>query len=44
MVDVKPEEEKTESSQAGASRTPTWEQWCNARYTSAKKAAMDIDG
>lgn len=41
MVDVK-KEEQHESSQSN--RTPTWEQWCNARYTSAKKAAMDIDG
>jgi hypothetical protein len=42
MVDVKPEQ--PESSHQNTNRTPTWEQWCNARYSSGKKAAMDIDG
>jgi hypothetical protein len=44
MVDVKPETDQPESSQQMPIGTPTWEQWCNARYTSSKKAAMDIDG
>jgi hypothetical protein len=43
MVDVKPDTDQPESSRT-QNTTPTWEQWCNARYTSAKKAAMDIDG
>jgi hypothetical protein len=42
IVDVDVKQENPESSQAN--RTPTWEQWCNARYTSEKKAAMDING
>jgi hypothetical protein len=37
MVDVKPEQ--PESSHQNTNRTPTWEQWCNARYSSGKKAA-----
>jgi hypothetical protein len=43
MVDVKPNTDQPESSRS-QNTTPTWEQWCNARYTSGKKAAMDIDG